>query len=125
MPLSKDGKVIKVHGVQIRVYPIATLAEKLSEALGSERTTQTVRKWEKKGVTPPALFRVAGKRMYSMEQIKCICKVAKEEDIKQGCSVSMAKFSNRVIEELKQINSDFVERAKKGQVPKKRKDDKK
>ena len=123
MPLSQDGKVTTVQGIEIRLYPIATLATKLSEALGSERTTQTIRKWETKGVTPPAFFKIAGKRMNSMEQIKCICKVAKQANIRQGDSESLTRFTRGLEKELRKVNRNFIERAKAGQAPQERKNE--
>lgn len=121
MPLKPEGRVIRVGKVEVRVYPISKLAQEISKALNSERTTQTIRKWEIKGVIPPAMFKVAGNRMYSMEQIKCIARIAKEEGIKQGCSESMAKFSSRVEKELLKINKRFMAKAQEGAEAKERK----
>lgn len=121
MPLKPEGRVIRFKGIEVRLYPISKLAEEVSKALKSERTTQTIRKWEIKGVLPPAMFKISGNRMYSMEQIKCIAKIAKEENIKQGCSESMARFSSRVEKELLKINKDFMARAQEGVQAKERK----
>lgn len=121
MPLKQEGKVVRVQGIDIRLYPVSKLASELSKALGCTRTTQTVRKWEVKGVLPPAMFRIANNRMYSMEQIKLICKIAKEEQIKQGCSESMARFSERASAELRKINKNFMARARNGVQAKERK----
>ena len=109
MPLSKDGKVYKVKGKEVVLYPISTLAEKLGKALKDTRTTQTVRKWETKGILPPATFRVVGKRLYAEEQIKAICRVAKECKIKQGSSLALTNFSERVREELREVNKKLLD----------------
>ena len=51
--------------VQILVIDIGELAELM------ERTTQTIRLWERKGVTPPALWRDGrGYRFCSEDQVK-------------------------------------------------------
>lgn len=112
IPLKQDGKVYNINGKKMRLFPISTLAQKLSEALGVERTTQTVRKWEKKGVIPPATFRSGEKRLYSMEQIGVICKVAKEENIRQGYSLNMTNFSKRVEQELRKVNKKLLDNVK-------------
>jgi glutamyl/glutaminyl-tRNA synthetase len=109
MPLSKDGLIQKLGETEIRVFPISTLANELSKALGESRTTQTVRKWEVYGIIPPALFKHKGRRVYTMEQIKCICNIAKEENIRQGYSLSMTSFSQRVTEELRKINKKYID----------------
>lgn len=108
MPMSPKGKVYNVRGKEFRLFPISVLASELSKALGTERTTQTIRKWESKGILPYATFRTGNKRLYTMEQIKCICRVAKEENIRQGYSLSLTNFSIRVEEELRKINRKLL-----------------
>ena len=108
MPLSKDGKVYRVKGKEVTLYPISTLAERLSKTLKDTRSTQTIRKWEAKGVLPPATFRIKGKRLYAEEQIKAICKVAKECKIKQGSSIALTNFIERVREELSKVNKELL-----------------
>lgn len=110
MPLSKQGKVYKIKGKDITLYPISVLAERLSKAIKEPRTTQTIRKWElaKNGVLPPAIFRVKGKRLYAEEQIETICRVAKECKIKQGSATAMINFSERVKEELIKVNKKLL-----------------
>ena len=83
MPMSPKGKVLNINGRDITLYPISVLAQRLTKALKDERTTQTLRKWEVKGVIPPAIFRAGQKRLYAKEQIDCICKIAKECNIRQ------------------------------------------
>lgn len=108
MPISKEGKEYTFNGKKLMLYPISVLAEKLSEALGDGRTTQTIRKWEVNKVIPPAIFRVGQKRLYTMEQIETICKVAKECGIKQGYSLALTNFSVRVWEEMRLLNRKYL-----------------
>jgi hypothetical protein len=108
MPISREGREYKYRDKKLTVYPISVLAEKLSEALGEDRTTQTIRKWEVNKVIPPAIFRVGQKRVYTIEQIEIICKVAKECGIKQGYSLSLTNFSTRVWDEMRELNRIYI-----------------
>ena len=48
MPLLPEGKRnTQSGGKKMTLYPISYLAKRLSEELGDERTTQTIRKWER------------------------------------------------------------------------------
>lgn len=110
MPVSAQGKEYNINGQHVMLYPISVLAKELSEALGDVRTTQTIRKWENNKVIPPAIFRVGDKRLYSMEQIQAICKVAKECGIKRGHALALTNFSSLVWEELRVINKKYKEK---------------
>lgn len=116
IPLKPEGKVYRVKGKEVMMYPIATVAKYLTKALGEPRTTQTIRKWEQKGVIPSAPFRVKDKRLYTMEHIKALCKVAKDENIRQGYSISLTRFSAKLAIEYKAIN----DRIKQGNIPQER-----
>lgn len=104
MPVSTKGKAYKVGNKTIELYPIGLLASRLTEELGEPRSTQTIRKWEENGVLPPSIFWDKGRRLYSMEQIETICRVAKECKIRQGCKVTLGKFAVQVKEELREVN---------------------
>lgn len=108
MPLKLDGKEYTIKGKRMKLYPISYLAKELSKALGDTRTTQTIRKWERSGVIPPAIFRVGGKRLYHKKQINTICKCADEAGIRQGVSLSMTDFSKEVWEQMKKVNKDLL-----------------
>ena len=110
MPISKDGKEYKYNGQVLILYPISVLADKLSEAIEDSRSTQTIRKWEINKVIPPAIFRVGQKRLYTMEQINVICKVAKECKIRQGCSLALAKFSTQIWKKMRIVNRKYLEK---------------
>lgn len=106
MPIAPKEYIIK--GKKMYLYPISYLAKKLSEELGSERTPQTIRKWEKEGIIPPAIFRVGGRRLYHEKQIEVICKCAKEAGIKQGASLALTDFSINVWEEMRKVNKELL-----------------
>lgn len=108
MPILPTGKEYTINGKKLTLYPISVLAKELSEALGDERTTQTIRKWEVQGIIPPAIFRTGQKRLYAKEQIETICRIAKECNIRQGVSMSLTNFSVRVFEELKEVNKKLL-----------------
>lgn len=115
MPVLNKGKEYRVgrdskgRDIVLKLYPINVLAEALTKTLDKPRTTQTIRKWEKTGVIPPATFRKNKTyRLYAQEQIDCICKVAKECKISQGNAVSMTNFSMRLREELKIVNDKLL-----------------
>ena len=110
MPLKSSGKVYRVAGKELTLYPIGKLVEELKKA-GYTRDAQTIRKWENSGVTPTALFRINGKRLYSMEQIECYVNIAKECDIRQGLSIVDTDFPARIWEELERVNSQYVSAA--------------
>src|SRR5699024_10743621 len=103
MPLKQGGKVYRVNGEEIVLYPIGKVVEEMKKA-GYTRDAQTIRKWETAGVTPPALFRIGGKRLYSEEQIDAYVNVAIECDIRQGVSIAKSDFSERIWEELGEVN---------------------
>lgn len=108
MPILPEGKEYNINGKKHMLYPISVLAKSLSDALGDERTTQTIRKWEVQGIIPPAIFRVGQKRLYAQEQIDIICNIAKECNIRQGVSLSLTNFSVRVFEEMRAINRKLL-----------------
>ena len=115
MPLSVEGKFYTIKGIgQIKLFPIAKLSQALTDA-DIPRDTQTLRKWETKGIIPPAIFRGGNKRLYSLPQIECIVSVAKECNIKKGVSISQTDFVTRVWEELEKLNSDYISRMKQAQ----------
>lgn len=104
MPVSFEGKAYRVGSQMKPLYPIGVLASRLTEVLGEPRSTQTIRKWEESGVIPASIFWDKGRRLYAEEQIEAICRVAKECQIKQGCKVTLGKFSEQVTEELRKVN---------------------
>lgn len=108
VPLKAEGKEYTIKGKKMTLYPISYLAKQLSDELGDERTTQTIRKWERAGVIPPAIFRVGGKRLYHKKQIEIICKCAKDAGIRQGVSLAMTDFSVKVWEQMRELNKKLL-----------------
>ena len=112
IPLHIDGKNYNIKGIgNITLFPIAKLSQALTD-VDIPRDTQTIRKWEVKGVIPPSIFRSGGKRLFSKEQIDCIVRVAKECDIKQGNSIASTEFIQKVWDELSKINTKYIAKMK-------------
>jgi hypothetical protein len=108
MPLSVKGKVYDLPGMgEVPLYPISRIARELTKA-GLPRTTQTIRKWELWGVLPPALFYAdaTGKRLYTMDQIECIVRVALACDIKRG--LERDEFKEKIWQELTKLNEKYT-----------------
>lgn len=103
-----EGKFISVQGVTLEVFPISVLVDKLNKITNQERTPQTIRKWELKGVIPKCSFRYKSRRYFHMKQIEAICKIAKEEDIRQGRDFADTNFVARVWEELPKLTKSLV-----------------
>jgi MerR HTH family regulatory protein len=106
LPLKESGKKYKFGEEEVILYPISKLVSELSKA-GFPRNAQTIRKWENSGVTPKSIFRSGNKRLYSKEQIEAYCRVADECNIRQGYDISMAGFSERIWEELEEVNQQY------------------
>ncbi|MMZ46493.1 hypothetical protein D1872_81100 [compost metagenome] len=106
MPLKKTGKVYAVSGQEVILYPIAKLVDELKKA-GYPRDAQTIRKWEDSGVTPAATFRSGKKRLYHRKQIDAFVRVAQECNIRQGFSLASTDFSERIWEELEEVNREL------------------
>lgn len=89
-----------LNGEKVTMYSIGEIARRLG------RDPQTIRKWERDGVIPVAMFRdVKNRRMYTQEQIEAIVKIAKEEGILVCNDFSETKFTERVYKEFEKINS--------------------
>lgn len=108
MPLKEEGRYYNFKGKKLKLYPISRLCTTLANA-GYPRDSQTVRKWELSGVTPPAIFRSGQKRLYAQEQIDVFCETAQECDIKQGYSLAMTDFSQKMWERLNKVNKQLIE----------------
>jgi hypothetical protein len=75
-------KIYMVKGQDMKLYTIGELCTRL------ERENQTVRKWEKAGLIPPAQFRSkTGRRLYTELQIAAIVKVVEKYNLRQGCQI--------------------------------------
>lgn len=94
------GKKYIVNNKEVILYPIGALCEKL------ERQTQTVRKWEKRGVIPEPQFRSkTGKRLYTWEQIEAIAYVVDKYKIKQGTEIP-EEFIDDVFEAFRRASEE-------------------
>jgi hypothetical protein len=92
-------------GIETKLYNIGTLAMHIG------RTSQTIRKWEIGGIIPPTPFKDnRGGRLYAKEHIDAIVKIAEECKIKQGATLGLTNFSDRVYKEFEKIRKNFFEK---------------
>lgn len=107
MPINLDGKEYVFNGEKVLLFPISKLSQALTDA-GHPRDVQILRKWEKWGVIPPAVFSTGvkkKKRLFTKGQIETIVNAAIICDIKQG--KELKKFSEIVWRNLKCYNKNI------------------
>lgn len=81
-----------INNKEIDLYTIGELAEQL------DRQRQTIRKWEKDGIIPPATYRSkSGRRLYTEKQIKAIVDMVNAFELKQGMAIPK-EFKEKVRE---------------------------
>lgn len=79
---NKTNKTYIVGGKQVKLYTIGELSRRL------DRQHQTIRKWERDGIIPPAQFRSkTNRRLYTEAQINAIVKVVERYGLKQGSKI--------------------------------------
>ncbi len=89
---------VPINGTKHEFFYIGALAE----ALG--RRPNTIRKWLNQGVIPPARYRTsnpdvrASRRLWTRAQIEGIVRIAREEGLTPGRTVSGTEFTARVKE---------------------------
>ena len=72
-------KIYTINNVDLEMYTIGELAQRL------DRQRQTLRKWEKQGIIPQAIYRSgADRRLYTRNQIEAIVECVLKYQIKQG-----------------------------------------
>ena len=72
-------KVYTINNVDLEMFTIGELAQRL------DRQRQTLRKWEKQGIIPQAIYRSgADRRLYTKNQIDAIVECVMKYQIKQG-----------------------------------------
>ena len=72
-------RVYTINNVELEMFTIGELAQRL------DRQRQTLRKWEKQGLIPQAIYRSkAGRRLYTKNQIEAIVDCVVKFKIKQG-----------------------------------------
>jgi len=71
-----------VNGREMILYTIGELCTRL------ERQHQTLRKWERANVMPPAQYRSkTGRRLYTLAQVEAIVAAVEKYKIKQGVPI--------------------------------------
>lgn len=72
-------KTYIINNKELEMYTIGELAQRL------DRQRQTLRKWEKQGIIPQAIYRSgADRRLYTKNQIEAIVSCVEKYKIKQG-----------------------------------------
>lgn len=108
MYLKHDGQEYSIEGYgTLHLYPVSKLLEHLVEA-GIDRTTQSVRKWESRGIIPRSIFKRGKDRLYSQEQIDCIVRCAVKCNIRSFSPIK--PFSDMMWDELPKVNKMLKER---------------
>lgn len=104
MSAARSKKIRLPSGNIIDVYPIGVLAKALN------RSSLTIRRWEKKGIIPDTFFTDSrGFRMYSMEQINIIVDCEKKAGInKKGTSIVDTCFSKMCHERLNELRLKYA-----------------
>lgn len=75
-------KVYTINNVDLEMFTIGELAQRL------DRQRQTLRKWEKQGIIPQAIYRSgADRRLYTKNQIDAIVECVERFKIKQGQAI--------------------------------------
>lgn len=111
MPFDPNGSIYEYKGREYVLYPITRLSKALEQA-GYPRSAQSIRLWERNNVTPPSFFKIGGKRLYTQEEIDIFTSVAQECDIRQGVSIEMTGFPERIYEELEALHAKYDTREK-------------
>ena len=97
-------EIYEVKGKEVEMGKIGDLAERLG------RSSQAIRKWEKRGIIPPTKFRdETNKRLYPAELIDKIAEIAKEENIQAGVSFDETNFEERAHQAFAEIEGEILE----------------
>ena len=115
MPLKIEGRKYVLPIGILHLYPIAKLAQALTNA-GIPRTTQSIRNWIEDGTLPKPMFhcgKIKPKGLYSKAQIEAIVQAAKEANICQGAGASLSRFKQLVFEKLTYVNLQVIQMAER------------
>ena len=109
MAIDVEGRMYNINGKELKLFPIGKISQALTDA-GFPRSTQTIRKWEQTGIIPQAIFKIGkdNKRLYSIEQIELIVKVAEQCNIRQGAPIDSTDFSKILHEEWFILNRQYL-----------------
>lgn len=96
-------KIYTINGKDVELYTIGELADRL------DRQRQTLRKWERDGIIPQALFRSkTNRRLYTKAQCDAIVSVVEKYDLKQGQAIP-PEFREEVFKAFKEASKEFEE----------------
>ena len=97
-----NPKTYIIDGKELEMFTMGELADRL------DRQGQTLRKWEKQGIIPQAIYRSgSNRRLYTRNQIEAIVEVVEKYQIKQGQPIPHA-FKEEVAEAFSEASQkDF------------------
>jgi hypothetical protein len=106
----RTGKVFSIGGKEVELFTISQVAFYLN------RKPVTLRKWEAKGIIPPATFSKPGaggdtrgrRRLYSRDQVVALVNLAQAEGILDNphAQISQTNFKPKVWAEFKRLRSE-------------------
>lgn len=95
-------EVMEVKGKKVTFYTIGEFANMI------ERDSQTIRKWEYKGVLPPTVFkRRTGVRIYPEALVMQVKKLTKKYKLQQGKPIP-EEFKKAVAEACKDVTAEIL-----------------
>ena len=95
-------EVMEVRGQRVTFYTIGEFADMI------ERDSQTIRKWEYKGVIPPTVFkRRTGVRIYPEQLVFKVKKLCKKYKLQQGKPIP-EEFKVAVAEACKEVTNSIL-----------------
>lgn len=100
----EGGKKVRISGKIYTMYSIRDLVRIMGD-YGFKRTSQTIRKWELYGITPPAKFRIRNIRHYTENEVTAFINALTESGIKKGINLGTTDFQEliyRYIEEARE-----------------------
>jgi hypothetical protein len=94
------SKVVTLGSTGVRLYAIGYLAKAL------DRSTATVRRWQRQGIIPPPSIATGdGARWYLKEEVEMYSRLAKQYDLQTGTSITSTGFPEAALAETEVIKT--------------------
>lgn len=102
----ENPRRLKVNGVDVEFFTVG----QLGQALGG-RQSVTIRKWEREGVIPRAMFQAPSetpngrRRLYTRDQVEGMIRIAREEGVyySHQTPIKKTRFTERVVQLFKEL----------------------
>ena len=106
--LLPHAKVFTIHGHQLVLYPIRTLADECG------KSAITLRKWEQKGVLPSAPFRDgSNNRLYSFEHIALVQHLIGKHNLMTGVHFRKTNFAKDALSGFRKLTIEQLAKSSK------------